>query len=379
MDFEFDGHLQDILLKCLTGHANEQEYKEAYDWIHLNDENGKYFNNLFSAWFAGKLVQKHDKKLEQKLWKKISFEKQKSHRLGMIFKNRILKIASVLAITYTLGILSHSILTKRPTGLAQYTVTTPKGTKTEINLIDGTHVWINAGSKIEYPANYSANNRDLYLSGEAYFEVAKNKPGIFRVHAGGIVVTALGTTFNVKAYPEEKVVETTLLEGLVSIEKTGDKVDQQAFLLKPAQHAVYYKTLDQIALGDSSSVIKDRIAKEGQNAHIGKVGQIVLSPRVEPEVYTSWKDKRWVFHNELFGEFLLKIERIYDIHIVVENPELSDYKLTGSIEEENIELVLKALQLIVPIDYRFENKQLYIRTNENLKKKYDKMLRKNTN
>jgi transmembrane sensor len=383
MEYKVNEHMQEILIKCICSKADESDYKEAYDWIHLNDENKIYFDSLYSSWFAAGLTQNIDPIIEKRIWEGLDPQKQKvfnsSYKSSKKpWTNSLLKIAAMMAIAFSLGIFSHAYLGRNIKSSELYTVEAPKGAKSRITMADGTHVWLNAGSKIQYSAYYNQRVRDIYLTGEAYFEVAKNKSKPFRVHAGGIVVNALGTIFNVKAYPEEKVVETTLVEGLVSIEKTGSNIDKAPFLLKPTQHAVYFKTQAEIKITDAISDVPEVAYNNHQLLPI-QPGKIVLTPKVETEVYTSWKDKRWVFHSETFGDFSLKLERIYDIHILIEDPQLKEYKLTGSIEEENIEMVIKALQLIIPIDYRFEHKQLIISIDNKLKYKFDQLLKKSNN
>lgn len=377
MEFEIDDHTLEILTKCICQKADEREYKEAYDWINLKEENKAYFDSLYSAWFATRLTRKKNADLEQQIWNTLNSERnalQNNFNIGRWTK-QVGKVAALIALVISFGFLLYSYFENTNKKSDLYIVEAPKGAKSRITLADGTHVWLNAGSKIEYSAIYNQQERNIYLTGEAYFEVAKNKSKPFRVHAGGIVINALGTAFNVKAYSEEKVVETTLVEGLVSIEKTNNNQDNTPFLLKPKQQAVYYKTSAEVVLTDTS---ENRIQTQSPRQKLLPVpaGKIVLATAIEPEIYTSWKDKRWVFHNELFGDFALKLERLYDIPIVIEDPALKEYKLTGSIEEENIELVLKALQLIIPIDYRFEKKKLFIKADKKLKYKFDQILKK---
>jgi ferric-dicitrate binding protein FerR (iron transport regulator) len=376
MDFDINEHIQEILVKCLCGKADDRDYKEAYEWIQLKEENKAYFDSLYSAWLASQMTRKNDYEAEQRVWNAINLKRNNSTPIikGEWVK-QILKIAAIIIVAFSLGVLFHSRMNKG--NIKLYTVEAPKGTKSRVVLADGTHVWLNAGSKFQYYTNYNENDRDVFLTGEAYFEVAKNKSKPFRVHAGGIVVKALGTVFNVKAYPEEKVVETTLVEGLVSIEKGGTNKNTTPVLLKPKQHAVYYKTSSEIVMADSASK-NSTVVKSEQKLSSVKYGDIILNSKIEPEIYTSWKDKRWVFQNETFGAFAIKLERLYNIPIVIEDPSIKEYKLTGSIEEENIEMVLKALQLIVPMEYSFHDKQLFIKADKELKNKFDQIIKKQT-
>ncbi len=363
-----------LLYKCLTGKASEKEYEEAYHWVHLNGENAAYFDTLYQLWFAAGMKRQANPALQEQVWMKLKARvniKPEKHRINV----KWLRIAAMLAAAISLGYFLRMFFTD-DIGVAHYTVEAPKGAKSIVTMADGSRVMLNAGSKIFYTSEYNVNNRELALTGEAFFEVAKNKAKPFRVKAGGIVINALGTAFNVKAYPGEGRVETTLVEGLVSIEKTGRGANQEPILLKPNQQAIYYKTkAEQLAEAKKTGEPHtDNIAL--QKPLPEKQGRILLTPEVKTEVFTSWKDKRWIFQNEPFGAFATKLERIYDVSIVIEDAELINYKLTGSIEEDNIEMVLSALQLIIPIDYKFERKQIVIRLNDELKRDFDQALKK---
>lgn len=363
-----------LLYKCITGKASEKEYEEAYQWVHLSGENTAYFDTLYQLWFTAGMKSQTDPALQEQVWMKLKARvNNKPGKYSLSFK--WLRIAAMLAAAISLGYFLRMFFTD-DIGLSHYTVEAPKGAKSIVTMADGSRIMLNAGSKIFYTSEYNVNNRELALTGEAFFEVAKNKAKPFRVKAGGIVINALGTAFNVKAYPGEDKVETTLVEGLVSIEKPGRGANQEPVLLKPNQQAVYYKTSDE-QLAEAEKTGEPRTNDITLQKPLAETqGRILLTPEVKTEVFTSWKDKRWIFQNEPFGAFAAKLERIYDVAVVIEDAELINYKLTGSIEEDNIEMVLSALQLIIPIDYKFERKQIIISLNDNLKRDFDQTLKK---
>lgn len=127
--------------------------------------------------------------------------------------------------------------------LGNYKLVTSKGEKSYLQLPDGTKVWLNSCTTLEYAENYGQSNRDIYLDGEAYFEVAKNKDLPFVVKTNGIDVKALGTAFNISAYMEDSQLTTTLFNGKVAVQPTLTK---QEVLLEPNQVAVYYKSRNKI-------------------------------------------------------------------------------------------------------------------------------------
>ena len=127
--------------------------------------------------------------------------------------------------------------------VGNYKLVTSKGEKSYLQLPDGTRVWLNSCTTLEYAENYGHSNRSIYLDGEAYFEVAKNKDLPFVVKANGIDVKAIGTAFNVSAYMEDSQLTTTLFNGKVAVQPTLTK---QEVLLEPNQVAVYDKSRNEI-------------------------------------------------------------------------------------------------------------------------------------
>lgn len=127
--------------------------------------------------------------------------------------------------------------------VGNYELVTSKGEKSYLQLPDGTRVWLNSCTTLEYAENYGHSNRSIYLDGEAYFEVAKNKDLPFVVKANGIDVKAIGTAFNVSAYMEDSQLTTTLFNGKVAVQPTLTK---QEVLLEPNQVAVYDKSRNKI-------------------------------------------------------------------------------------------------------------------------------------
>ena len=127
--------------------------------------------------------------------------------------------------------------------VGNYKLVTSKGEKSYLQLPDGTRVWLNSCTTLEYAENYGHSNRSIYFDGEAYFEVAKNKDLPFVVKANGIDVKAIGTAFNVSAYMEDSQLTTTLFNGKVAVQPTLTK---QEVLLEPNQVAVYDKSRNKI-------------------------------------------------------------------------------------------------------------------------------------
>lgn len=170
------------------------------------------------------------------------------------------------------------------TKLVFNTMTTPRARQYNLELSDGTKVWLNASSSITFPTSFAANERKVILTGEAYFEVAKDKKRPFRVLINGVKINVLGTHFNVNAYDDEDNIKTTLLEGSVLITDKTEKV-----LLKP-----------------------------GQQAQKQKSGAIIVNNNVNLEEVIGWKNGVFYFENASLQTVLRQISRWYDVDVVFE-------------------------------------------------------------
>lgn len=168
--------------------------------------------------------------------------------------------------------------------LVYNTMTTPRARQYNLELSDGTKVWLNASSSLTFPTSFASNERKVILTGEAYFEVAKDKKRPFRVSVNEMQVNVLGTHFNINAYDDEATINTTLLEGSVLLSEKSQKV-----LLKP-----------------------------GQQAQKQKKGTIVVNNKVNIDKVMGWKNGVFYFENADLQTVLREISRWYDVDVVFE-------------------------------------------------------------
>lgn len=171
---------------------------------------------------------------------KKTISKMKTRRLFLQYMKYAAAVVLGIGVSLsTLYLTNQEILST----VGNYKLVTSKGEKSYLQLPDGTKVWLNSCTTLEYAENYGYSNRSIYLDGEAYFEVAKNKDLPFVVKANGIDVKAIGTAFNVSAYMEDSQLTTTLFNGKVAVQPTLTK---QEVLLEPNQVAVYDKSRNKI-------------------------------------------------------------------------------------------------------------------------------------
>ncbi len=236
----------------------------------------------------------------------------------------------------------------------------PHPSKTKMVLPDGTQVWLNGNSHISYQEDFGKNNkREVALTGEAFFDVAHNARVPFIVHAKTINITVKGTVFNVKAYPEDKNVETSLLKGSVEVcAKTDPK---RKFILKPSEKITISVATEKEARAPMTGK-KALLGNNNDNKsyHIDNL-QPEPSSSIIPEV--AWLQNKLVFNGEPLSEIVEKMQRWYGVTIEIKDDRLNDLRFTGAFNNETLREALNALQATYPFEISADNNRitLYIK------------------
>ena len=217
------------------------------------------------------------------------------------------------------------------------------GSKTRIVLPDSSVVYLNSGSKLHYPSVFG-KVRDVSLTGEGYFIVRSDSLHPFVVHTSDVSVKALGTEFNVKAYPEEDHVETILVKGTIRIMKSGQTAITE---LKPGEKATYIKAGSQ----QKSTVTKS--APESPRLYV--------NTESEPDISTGWVNNQLVFDAEPFEEIAVRLERWFNVDIDIRNAGLKKVRLSGRFDTENIEQVMRSWQLTIFFTYQIDKNKIIIK------------------
>jgi ferric-dicitrate binding protein FerR (iron transport regulator) len=264
----------------------------------------------------------------------------------------LIQFAAIFILLVGLGILG-SVYLKPGKQIAYNTIVTNTGEKAQITLADGTRIWLNASSTLRYPANPEPHQVHVYLRGEAFFDVKHQENRLFQVHAANINIKVLGTAFNVKSYPEERIVETTLVRGKVRIEGESNHPDNYVILL-PNQKASYLGNSSKLIVTQSDSKnLQNRSDDIPQIKAIAsrKNATVVLSNNINTQIETSWKDGQLQFVDEQFSSLAVKMERWFGVKITIEEPKLMTVRYTGTFEKETIEQALRALSISLPFKY----------------------------
>ena len=276
-------------------------------------------------------------------------------------KKWLIAAASFLIISLTGLLFIYSNKQKPNTDIpeshAQNKINTKSGSKTNLVLPDGTKVWLNASSQLTYEKSYGNSLREVTLTGEAYFDVVKNKEKPFIIHTAKMDVKVLGTAFNVKCYPGEKTTETSLVRG--SIEVTlKDRLEK--IMMKPNEKLVINQ--DDIPEKNSGPSLNPKSIPSKVKAEkpIITLTHLTLLPRDNTIIETAWIQNRLVFSSETFEEVALKMERWYNVKINIKNESLKQEPLTGNFEKETISEALTALQFSTKFHYNINNNSINI-------------------
>ena len=287
-----------------------------------------------------------DKKEEWALLLKNMELVQKSDKkpINAFFQSRWMRIAAIMVLSIGLSVFWNWVSSKKDITESSFCeIIVPIGEKSQLILPDGTHVWINSGSHFKYPVLFGEKTREVYLQGEAYFDVTKQKGKNFVVNTTDVKIKVLGTAFNVKCYPGDNKTSTTVVRGLVQVENLFGK--KEIANIKPHEIAIVHKKYANSTMDQKSNE---------------KMTSISVS-HINPEVVTCWKDQLLVFSDEPLEDMAIKMERWFNIAIVIPDEKLRTERYNAKFtHNETIYQVLEAIKLTTPITYKVENNMIII-------------------
>jgi len=365
-----DTRIIQLLARKLSGEATAEELAELDEMLTRNPEGVYYAELIGQLWDEEKMRAPTDTDISYlkhiarhrpdfrglgKLPVRPVIETEDRRKLGTLPVQPVTETAEghgrrylmgwagvAAAVIITLGyFLYHNNVVKAPVLLAEKVieVKAPQGSRKTLYLPDGTMVRLNGGSHLHYDSNMQhKDTRVVTLSGEAYFDVAKDKDRGFVIHTDKIAIKVLGTAFNVKAYPQDKVTETTLMHG--SIELTVNNKPYQKIILKPRE---------------KFALIDDKQKK--------LIVQDIVPVEVEDKEYVkevSWVEDEFVFQNETLEDLAPRMERWFNVQIRIDNPQIEAFHFTGIFHKETIEQALTAMQFIKPFKFNITDNHVYI-------------------
>lgn len=279
--------------------------------------------------------------------------------------------AAIFIFAFFIGRLSGSNLqTEILPSVLPVKVRAPLGSRSELNLPDGTEVILNAGSVVSYYNDYNTTNRNVTLTGEAYFKVAPNENIPFIVNAGSVSIKALGTEFNVKAYIDENIIEATLVKGKINITREGTDGPNQAVELVPNQKAIFISDEQGFLLEDTGG--SDSIRPEPEKTIISN---LLIAPLVNTDQVIAWTEGKLILRGQTLDKLRVDLERKYDVTFVFLDDEVKKVSFSGVLLDETLEQVLNVISLSAPIRYSLEGKRVYLYSDQKSLNSYSKFLK----
>lgn len=363
----------DTIFHYLTGKMKTDELKAFEIWVQESDANKEIFDAIKTVWIMERASHSSSSQGKKRVWKQVmkktgylddAYKKQqKVQSLKILSRAAILVIGIALGTLLTyLGIVGAKLdgrvarLQPKTINCDTIIIEANKGSRSEVLLPDRSKVWLNNGSKIKLLPEFYSGKRDVYLIGEAYFDIAKKgKNDFFRVKTSDIQIKVLGTEFNLKAYPEEGTIETTLEEGSVVIEKKVNNTPVQIARLEPNEKAVFIKKQSQISVKQEKLTgSKEKREAMGQAPRKEK---LIIRENIDTKLYTSWKEGHLVFKDESFKDIITRMERWYDVTIKINDKDLENLEFTANFKNETIHQALYALKLTHPFTYTHDVEQ----------------------
>lgn len=347
---------QQLLTRYLTGQCTEEERNEIEKWISQNKDHKKKliaFKRILEVTGNedrlkmsndGVDAKKNWKELKKRLTRETNFGKQKtgrSHRSTFQATSihsttqKVVRVAAILLIAGLIGVLSYQNF-YQPEPAEQKPVfreiATEHAQRANLTLEDGTQVMLNAGSNLRLPTKFEADVREVFLEGEAYFEVANNVGKPFIIYSRGSSIRVLGTSFAVRSYPDDEQVQVVVKEGRVSF--TAEEQSGQGTILSADQLGIY---------------------KLGSN-------HIQTDSVNDMELYMSWRKGYLKFNQTPMTRVAKDLERRYGVNVTFKNSEIKEELLTSFLKSRSIKNVLNVIAMTLDIEYRLSDGNVFFYT-----------------
>lgn len=307
---------KDILYRFFEGIVSIEEGEQIRAWLEESPQHEKELIKERKLFDAMMLLSRQKKGILHIRWDSV--------------RNEFLKMAGVILLTLGLGYLyqQYDMATESP---AMQTIYVPAGQRMNITLPDGTNVWLNARTAIQYPLTFNRKIRQIKLDGQAYFDVAKNPEKPFIVQTKNFDVEVVGTKFDVEAYSDKDKFETALIQGSVKLVSVANP--KKTLMLEP----------------DHKAFLED--------------GELKIAPVDDYNTY-RWKEGLLCFTNETFATIMKDFEKYFEVTIEVSNQKVSKYYYTGKFRQtDGIDYALRVLQRDIAFTYTRddENRIIYVK------------------
>ncbi len=324
--------IEELIVRSLQGNASQKELQKLNDWRSLSEQNEKSYQLLAKIWArkSPEPVALNYHKLEERILA-AGFEDAQDDPSPQLKQSLIYKVAAALLLLCLVCWSYIRLIPDQPSleDEEELVVTyNPTGQKSKITLPDKSVIWLNAESSLSYLKGFSDSIRHIELAGEAYFEVEPDQNRPFVVETGGISTVALGTSFNIRNYPEESAIHVSLLSGKV---KVTDRNASNEVLLEPFEQVQFQK--------------KSRVLKMTQ---------------LSSDQVSTWKDGIISFKACPFNKVIKTLERSYDVEIDTTGYTYSDWNYTGKFDNMSLEIVLTRIGYSESFQFSINGRQIKI-------------------
>ena len=364
MNKQTEQYFFDLLSLKLSGDATESQLAEISTMLKVNPSlqflydqmiepvycekeaaskaDQAYATHYVKMQLAGMFDSANNQNLEPELEKPTGFSKRKLAFIGIAAG-----IFTIFFINYSLRL--DKSVTKQTNNAFVNEVVTKRGSKSSIKLPDGTIVRLNTDSRLTYLNFTAGKNREVTLIGEAYFDVAHDSSRPFIIHTGKINIKVLGTSFNVRNYPQDKELETSLIKG--KIEVSLESRPEDIITLKPTEKLIIAKEQDELA---TATKVKSSIDNKVVLTSITYLRADSLVAE------TSWLNDKMVFVNQPLDKIAIELERKYAITVSFKDEKVKKYRYTGVFENVSLEKVFQLIKYSKNINYKIDDKNIVI-------------------
>ena len=338
---------KETIIKYLANQLSEDERADFKVALETDAQLKKEFILQKNLWALSQSMEQFGKPMESREANRFLFqldrkkeESKSKHQLMRHF--HFYKVAAMVAITLMIASIGALMLNTYKSGVEEeifYTESyVPKGEKSELILPDGTHLMLNADTRVRVPSNFSKTNRRLWIEGEGFFTVTSDSLNPFLLETPKINVEVLGTVFDLSCYADEEMVKVALEEGKVMFS------------------------------GTNNAQVDGVVLKSGETAFYNKMsGTLSVQETGNPIYVTGWKEGVFRFKNMTFGELVKKLERQYNVEIDVVDHELLDERFTGEVNSETVRRVMQNFALATPFNVSFKGRHITVTKRKNFK------------
>lgn len=326
-----NNEIEEMLIGYLSGDLSEEKKIIVDKWRQESNENEKTFQEMHYIWNAAPILNEMEKFNSFEALKKIQPKLDKTAAIRWI--TTLQRAAAVLIIPL---LVYAAYVTVNNVSLRQFsevrpilqTITSKQGMVSQIILADGTKVWLNSGSTLQFPLKFDSRKREVKLTGEAYFEVAKNDKQPFLLNTQELNIEVLGTSFNVVSYNDETISEVVLVTGKIKLSTENHNMTKELGFMHPGQKTVYYRN-----------------------------NKKVYTEEVDVDKYTAWRNGELMFRDDSMEDVIKRLSRWFNVEIIVTDSEINEYVYTATFKDESLMQVLSFLKFSAPINYRIEDRK----------------------